>query len=133
MMPTISTKNETETFYIDFRGFLYLKFISDTNYNFITVEQLNKYLDITSKICNKKTPSILIDLRDVRGIVSFADPCFKLLAKDIRLKTVCNKIAIITNSLALSLKLNNYITMYRPDVLTKVYNGLDDGINFCKN
>ena len=132
-MPDIINNNQTETFSIDLRGFLYLKFVSNTNYKVITVELLNKYIYIISKICNQNTPSILIDLRDVHGIVSFADPCFKLLAKDIRLKTVCNKIAVITNSLTLSLKLNNYITMYRPDVHTKVYNGIDDGINFCKN
>ena len=132
-MPNISHKNQTETFYIDFRGFLHLKFISDTNYNAITVELLNRYLYIISKTCNQNTPSVIIDLRDVHGIVSIADPCFKLLAKDIRLKTVCNKIAFITNSLTLTLKINNYITMYRPNVHTKVYKSIDDGIDFCKN
>jgi hypothetical protein len=132
MMPNHTKTNQTETFYIDSRGFLYLKFSRENNYNSLTVTQLNKYLAFISNICNQTTTSILIDLRGVFGIVSISQPCLRLFAKDIQLKTVCNKIAFITNSLPLSLKINNYITMHHPNIYTKVYNNIEDGIDFCK-
>lgn len=132
-MPTYTDTTQTETFYLDNRGFLYLKFIRDNNDHLITVDQINSYLDTISKIRHHNISSILVDLRYVKGIVSIESLSFKLLAKDIRLKSVCNKIAFITNSHALNLKLNNYIARYRPAVSTKAYNDIEDGINFCKN
>ncbi len=133
MMPKIDNKTETETFYLDSRGFFHLKFISDNNYNLVTFDHLNSYLDSISKIHNYNISSVLVDLRNVNGIVSIDNVSLKLLSKDIRLRSVCNKIAFITRSYALTLKLNNYITRYRPNVLTKVYNDINDGIDFCKN
>lgn len=133
MMPNICTENETETFYIDFRGFLCLKFISENNYNLVTIKDLNRYLDIISKIHTHNISSILVDLRNVKGIISVDNISFKLLAKDIRLRSVCHKIAFVTHSPLLTLKINNYITMYRPNVHTKVYNNIENGIEFCKN
>ena len=132
-MRTLNNTNQTETFHIDSRGFLYLKFYRENNYNLLTVQLLNKYLKVISNICEKTTSCILVDLRGVFGIVSVEKPCLMLLAKDIRLETVCKKIAFVTNSLPLRLKINNYITMHHPIVHTKVYSDIDDGIDFCKN
>jgi hypothetical protein len=132
-MPILTDTYDTESFYIDSRGFLYLKFYRENNFTLKSINLLNEYLEVISNTCNETTASILVDLRDVFGIVTISEPCLRLLFKDIRLMTVCNKIAFITNSPPLSSTINNYIEMYSPKVLTKVYNDIDDGIGLCEN
>lgn len=130
-MPTINNNYQDDTFYIDERGFIYLKLCRQNKYNLITLEQLNTHIEILSNICDKNTSSILVDIRDVFGLFSVDFRCFTLLAKDIRLKTVCNKIAFITNSFPINIKINNYIEKFKPTVKTRVFKYIDDGIDFC--
>jgi hypothetical protein len=132
-MPTLNQNNDTETFKIDSRGFLYLKLYREANYNTLTVESLNKYLDTISNVCDKNAKAILVDIRDIFGVVSIDYPCYRLLSKDIRLKNVCQKMAFVTNSLPLQLKINNYITKYNPNVRTRVFKYLNDGVDYCKS
>lgn len=130
-MSTINNNYPDETFCIDNRRFLYLKFCKQNKYNALTYTKLNKHLDAISKFCNKNTTSALVDVRDIFGVISIDYSCLKLLAKDIRLKKGFKKIAFITNSIPLKYKIDNYIRKYNPNVLTRVYNNIDDGIDFC--
>jgi hypothetical protein len=132
-MQTFTNTRSTETFYIDSRGFLYLKFYSTNNYSLLTADQLNEYLDPISNICNKNVTSILVDLSGILGLISIDCDCYKLLAKNIKLKTVCKKMAFITNAIPLRLKIDKYIKVYRPQMHTRVFNYLDAGIEFCTN
>lgn len=131
-MPTKSYIIPNETFYIDHRGFIYLKFYRANKYNLITIDQLNEQIEVFSNIFDKNTSSILVDIRDIFGLFSVDFRCFRLLAKDIRLKKVCNKIAFITNSDPLNIKINNYINKFRPTIKTRVFRYIDDAIDFCK-
>lgn len=132
-MQTFTKTRSTETFCIDSRGFLHLKFRSENNYILLRFEELNHYIDAISKICNSNVSSILVDIRDITGLVSIDFPCYRLLAKDTRLKAVCTKLAFVSNSHHLSLKIENYIAMHKPKVRTRVFNDLEDGINYCTN
>ncbi len=132
-MPTLNKSKHSETFYIDSRGFLYLKLYRQNYYNQLTLEKLNEYIGVISNMCNKTTSSILVDVRDIFGVVRIDHDCLDLLAKDIRLKKVCKKVAFLTNSLPLALKIRNYITKYHPTVHTRVFNHMEEGIDFCKN
>ena len=131
MMPSLTKFDSNKTFYIDSRGFLYLKFSSKNNYNILAVKQIDKYLETICNICKQNSHSIIVDLRDVSGIVSANYSCLRTLAKDVQLNTVCNKIAFITTSLPLRLKIDNYITRHKPNVHTRVFQSLNDGIDFC--
>jgi hypothetical protein len=130
-MPTLTKTGSHETFIIDSRGFLYLKFSSKSNYNVLKIREVDKYLEAISNICKQTSHCLIVDLTDVSGIVSANYSCLRTLAKDIQLNTVCKKIALITNSLPLRLKLDNYITRHKPNVHTRVFQTLDDGIDFC--
>lgn len=133
MIPDINYPASTQTFHIDKYGILYLNLHGESKYNLLTIERLNNYIDSISKICDNSAESILIDLRNIYGVISIEASCFNLLAKDMRLKTVCRKMAFITNSLPLTLKIDNYITKYHPNIRTRVFNYVEDGIDFCKN
>ena len=131
MMPSLTKFDSNETFHIDSRGFLYLKFNSKKKYNVLTVKQIDKYLEAIGNICKQTSHTIIVDLTALTGIVSANYSCLRTLAKDVQLNTVCNKIAFITTSLPLRLKIDNYITRHKPNVHTRVFQSLNDGIDFC--
>ncbi|MFI1770831.1 hypothetical protein [Thalassobellus citreus] len=131
MMPALIDSNLTESFYIDERGFLYLK-ISNKNTNYLfTAAELVEYIDIITKTCDKKTNTLLIDVRNFLGEVTFQRPCYLLYAKDLKLKSVCKKVVFITNTAKVNLKIENYISKYKPKVDTKVFNCLEKAIDYC--
>ena len=122
-----------QTFHIDEYGILHLKLYGESKYNLLTVKKLNTYISTISNICDKSATSILIDLRNVLGVISIDSSCYWLLAEDLRLKSVCSKIAFITNSLSLKLKIDKYNSIYHPKVETRVFNNVGDGISYCRN
>ncbi|MCH7524390.1 MAG: hypothetical protein IIC74_05100 [Bacteroidetes bacterium] len=130
----MQTENDiypNETFYIDSRGFLYLKLYCSDNNSILTVEKLNKYIDSISSICDKNITSVVIDIRDVFGVVSNIHSSFRLISKDIQLKTFCKKIGFIANSAPIKSKINNYLLIHNPAIHIRVFNNIDECINYC--
>lgn len=128
-MPTSNNSLNTKNCYIDERGFLYFKLLNQENYSLLTIDQLNKHLDVVSSICENNYLPFLVDLRDVIGVAK--NGTLKLLAKDILLKSVCSKIVFIVNSLPKKILINNHVKMYKPKILSQVFIDIDEGIRFC--
>ncbi len=129
-MPNTNITYSSKNSYIDERGFLYFKVITQENANLLTIGKLNRYIITVSKICENNYLPFLVDLRDVSGTVK--NNTLKLLAKDIHLKSVCSKMAFIVNSLPIKILIINYIKMHKPKILSIVFDDIDEGINFCK-
>ena len=128
-MPNKNISHLGQNCYIDERGFLYFKLVNQDNCNLLTVQQLNELIVAVSSICENSYMPFLVDLRYATGVASYST--FKLLAKDIQLKSVCSKIAFIVNSLPLKILIHNYIKMHNPKIVSCVFNDIDEGISFC--
>jgi len=128
-MPNKNIPHLGQNCYIDERGFLYFKLVNQENCNLLTIEQLNKLIVDVSSICENSYMPFLVDLRYATGVASYST--FKLLAKDIQLKSVCSKIAFIVNSLPLKILIHNYIKINKPKIPSQVYYDIDGGINYC--
>lgn len=128
-MPNKNIPHLSQNFYIDERGFLYFKLVNHENCNLLTIEQLNKYIIAASGICENNYMPFLVDLRYATGVASYST--FKLLGKDIQLKSVCSKMALIVNSLPLKILMHNYIKVNKPKIPSQVFYDIEGGINFC--
>ncbi len=128
-MPNKNIPHLSQNFYIDERGFLYFKLVNQENCNILTIEKLNKLIVDVTSFCENYYMPFLVDLRYASGVAGYST--FKLLAKDIQLKSVCSKISFIVNSLPLKILIYNYIKIHKPHIHSQVFHDLDGGINFC--
>ena len=117
-----------KAYYIDKRGFLYLKIVNQKRCKDFKTEQLKIYINLATTIAKENHIPILIDSRDVTGVISSST--FSLLAKDSKLKACFSKIAFVANSLPIKLMIHNYIRIYKPYIPTKVFKTIEQGIDY---
>ncbi|MBN4046943.1 hypothetical protein JYU05_00185 [bacterium AH-315-P13] len=117
-------------FYKDPRGFLYFKIENEKNCDSFNTGQLNSYIYVAANIIKKTPVPLLIDLRNITGVPSSST--FRLLANNDKLNTSFTKISFIVNSLSLKLLIHNYIRIYRPSILSRVFSTIEKSIDYLE-
>ena len=121
--------NESEkVFCIDKHGYLYFKIANKKDCKNFKSEQLYKFINLATTTAREKPKPLLIDLRNVHGVLSSSTFC--ILAKDIKFNESFTKIAFIAGSLSIKIMILNYIRIYKPLASSRVFNTIEKGIDY---
>ena len=111
-------------------GILYCHLFNNNIHHSLHEESVLNYINTMILLCNGKKSPFVIDLRNCRG--TYTTTAAKLLSNTKELKQVRFFEAFIINSISSKLLVDSYKRIYDPNTDYKVFDKMEDAVDFCK-